>query len=52
VDEQGKEYARGLINYASSDTRRILRQPTSKLVDILGSIHNEELIHRNNLVLL
>ncbi|ETD72176.1 gamma-glutamyl kinase [Pelistega indica] len=52
VDEQGKEYARGLINYASSDTRRILRQPTTKIADILGSIHNEELIHRNNLVLL
>ena len=52
VDEQGKEYARGLINYASSDTRRILKQPTTKIADILGSIHNEELIHRNNLVLL
>ncbi|MDY3331353.1 MAG: glutamate 5-kinase, partial [Pelistega sp.] len=46
------EYARGLINYASSDTRRILRQPTHKIADILGSIHNEELIHRDNLVVL
>lgn len=52
IDEQGNEYARGLINYDSSDTRRILRQPTSKIIDILGSLHNEELIHRNNMVIL
>ncbi len=52
VDENGIEYARGLINYASSDTRRILRQPTHKIAEILGSIHNEELIHRDNLVVL
>lgn len=52
IDENGVEYARGLINYASSDTRRILRQPTHKIIEILGSIHNEELIHRDNLILI
>lgn len=52
VDANGVEYARGLINYASSDTRRILKQPTHKIAEILGSIHNEELIHRDNLLVL
>lgn len=52
IDENGIEHARGLINYASSDTRRILRQPTHKMADILGSIHNEELIHRDNLIII
>ncbi|NEN75293.1 glutamate 5-kinase [Pelistega sp. NLN82] len=53
VDEKGQEYARGLINYDASDARRILRQPTHKLADMLGGdIHNEEMIHRNNMVVL
>ncbi|WP_425527745.1 hypothetical protein [Xylella fastidiosa] len=37
VDGQGRECARGLINYSSADTRRILRQPSSQIARILGS---------------
>ena len=53
IDEQGVEYARGLVNYASSDVRRILRQSTAQVAEVLGSSFlNEELIHRNNMVIL
>ncbi|WP_459616010.1 glutamate 5-kinase [Bordetella sp. 2513F-2] len=50
VDASGRECARGLINYSSSDTRRIMRQPSSQIVHILGSMSDTELMHRDNLV--
>ncbi|AYD67003.1 glutamate 5-kinase [Achromobacter sp. LC458] len=52
VDSQGIECARGLINYSSVDTRRILRQPSSQIARILGSMTEPELMHRDNLVVL
>ena len=50
--EEGKEIARGISNYASTETRRIKRQPSSEIVAILGYVEESELIHRDNLVLL
>ncbi|WP_447982762.1 glutamate 5-kinase [Achromobacter kerstersii] len=52
VDSQGRECARGLINYSTADTRRILRQPSSQIARILGSMTEPELMHRDNLVVL
>lgn len=52
VDPQGKECARGLINYSSSDSRRIMGQPSSKIADILGAMTETELMHRDNLIIL
>ncbi len=52
VDEAGGEVARGLVNYSSEETRRILGQPSSRFEAILGYRDEEELIHRDNLVLL
>ncbi len=51
LDPQGHEVARGLINYASSDARRIIRHPSSGIEAILGFVEEHELIHRDNLVL-
>ncbi|CAM5783227.1 glutamate 5-kinase [Castellaniella caeni] len=51
VDEHGVECGRGLINYSSADTARILRQPSSRIADILGHLSDPELIHRDNLVM-
>ncbi len=49
----GREIARGLSNYSSEETAKILRQPSSKLPEILGAAMDAiELIHRDNLVLL
>ena len=47
---EGKEIARGLINYASTEARRILRQPSDRIEEILGYVDEPELIHRDNLV--
>jgi len=52
VDEVGREIARGLVNYASGDARRILRRSSSEIEAILGFIEEAELIHRDNLVVL
>lgn len=51
VDAQGREIARGLINYSAAESARILRQPSSEIARILGYEDEAELIHRDNLVL-
>ena len=48
----GREIARGLINYSSMETRRIAGHATREIETLLGYIDGEELIHRDNLVLL
>lgn len=51
LNPQGKEVARGLINYASAESRRIIGKPSSAIESVLGFIEEPELIHRSNLVL-
>ena len=52
VKKDGREIARGLVNYSSFEARQIARKPTSEIESILGFIEEPELIHRDNLVLL
>ena len=47
----GREIARGLSNYASSEAKLIARKPSSAFEALLGFIGEPELIHRDNLVL-
>lgn len=47
----GKEIARGLVNYNYQDTQKILGKPSERIESLLGYKHEEELIHRDNLVL-
>ena len=51
VDEQGREVARGLVNYDALETDKIKGQPSRRIQEILGYVDEEELIHRDNLVL-
>ncbi len=50
VDESGRELARGLTNYSSSEALRIMRKPSSEIESVLGYADEDELIHRDNLV--
>lgn len=50
-DLRGKEIARGLINYHADEARKIIGKPSSQIMDILGYQDDNELIHRDNLVL-
>jgi glutamate 5-kinase len=49
---QGREIARGLVNYNAADARRILKRPSHEIESVLGYVAEPELIHRDNLVLL
>ena len=46
----GREIARGLVNYSSSDARRIARRGSEEIEALLGFVDEAELIHRDNLV--
>jgi glutamate 5-kinase len=48
----GRDIARGLVNYGSEDARKIMRQPSDRIEDVLGYVDEPELIHRDNLVLI
>jgi glutamate 5-kinase len=48
----GDEIARGLVNYSAEESRRIIRQPSHRIEEILGYVDEPELIHRDNLVLM
>ena len=46
----GEEVARGLVNYPSSECRRIARQPSHMIEQLLGYADQPELIHRDNMI--
>ncbi len=52
VAPDGREIARGLVNYSAAESRRILGKPSGEIAGILGYVDEPELIHRDNLVLL
>ena len=50
--EAGAEFARGLVNFDCSDAQRLIGSRTSETAAILGRAGVDELIHRDNLVIL
>ncbi len=52
IDENGSEFARGLANYNKQEVVQIMGKQTSEIKKILGYHHYDEVIHRDNLVLL
>ena len=50
LDSDGTEIARGLVNYNSDEAERIKGQSTESISEILGYREDDELIHRDNLV--
>ena len=51
LSPMGKEVARGLVNYGAAECNKICGKPTSAIATILGYKYEEELVHRDNLVL-
>ncbi len=51
LSEQGIEIARGLINYNSDETVKLIGVSSDKIESILGYIDEEELIHRDNMII-
>lgn len=50
VDPDGREVARGLVNYSADEARKIKGQPSERIESLLGYVDEPELIHRDNLV--
>jgi glutamate 5-kinase len=50
MDQQGKEVARGLINYNADEAQKIMGSPSKAIESLLGYVDEPELIHRDNLV--
>jgi len=51
VDQEQVEYARGLINYSSVETCKLMGLSSKKIAAVLGYEGEPELIHRDNMVL-
>jgi len=51
VDNSGNEIARGLTNYDSLQTKLIMGKSTKEIEKLLGQLDEDELIHRDNLIL-
>ena len=46
---EGREIARGLVNYTSEEVAKILKTSSAQIAAKLGYINEEELIHRDNM---
>jgi glutamate 5-kinase len=51
LDESGAEVARGLVNYDYLEVSKLKGVSSSKIEQLLGYAGEEEVIHRDNLVL-
>ena len=49
-EESGEEIARGIVNYTSTEARKIIGRSSTDIGEILGYTDDPEMIHRNNLV--
>jgi len=52
VDKSGRAFARGLVKYSSADLDRIKGLKTSQIASVLGHKDYDEVIHRDDLVIL
>jgi glutamate 5-kinase len=52
VDRTGEEIARGLVNYSVEDAGKIIGQASERIESILGYVDEEEMIHRDNMVVI
>jgi len=51
LDKEGNEIAHGLVNYRAEDAKKIIGKTTAAIAEELGYLSSEELVHRDNLVL-
>jgi len=51
-DQNDREFARGLVNYNTQEAQQIIGKNTHEIEKVLGYRHYDEIIHRDNLVLI
>lgn len=50
VSQSGERIAVGLVNYSSEEARRIAGQASDHIESLLGYVNNDDLIHRDHMV--
>ena len=50
-DKNKQKIAIGMVNYSSGDLQKIIGARTSEIESILGYRHDDEIVHRDNLIL-
>lgn len=50
-NQEGQEVGVGMVNYDAGDIRKIMGLKTSQIEEVLGYKHDDEVVHRDNLVL-
>lgn len=50
LSERGERIAVGLVNYDAECARKIVRQPTDRITELLGELQSREMIHRDQMV--
>lgn len=51
ADMSGREVARGLVNYDADEAGAIAGRSSDRIAEVLGYISDDEMIHRDNLVI-
>jgi len=51
LDPEGREVARGLVNYGSEEVAKIIGKASNQIELMLGYVAESELIHRDNMVI-
>ena len=51
LNEEDRELAVGMVNYHSGDIKKIMGLKSSEIEAVLGFKHDDEVIHRDNLVM-
>ena len=51
VAPDGREVARGLVNYSALEAQKIIGRPSDEIERLLGYVDEPELVHRDNLIL-
>ena len=52
LDENGSEFARGVANYTSAECEKLIGVHSDKIKEILGHKQSDDVISKDNLVLL
>ena len=52
IDPSQRELARGIVNYSAGDLQRIARHQSDEIETLLGYHYGDEVIHRNDMVIL
>ena len=48
-NNQGKEIARGIVNYSAADLKRIMGMKSVQIAEVLGVKDYDEIVHRDNM---